>query len=411
VPTPFAVPANNVVALVGPAGYVAGSGTLTLAAGQGAQFPALSGLPFYRLTVIQQAHAYDPLALPSQFTIYKATGRSGDTFTGLSAIEGTTDRAYVGGDVVDVRVTAGTVSDVQVAINNLETRNAAICQGRLTIISGDPTGITAPPSQAPSSLLYFTPFRGNLIALYNGSTGWDLIPFAETSIGVPSGLDTLYDVLAYNNSGTLALTFSAHWSNTGNSTGAAGVRAESLASQDGIYVWSADHRYRYLGTIFASSGGQTIDRPGGLSAVGQRCVWNYYNRLARGAWSQPLGSWTYGSTTFRPFNNNAGSLGMISIVTGIQEDFLALRVSMYASLNATSYIRPGIGFDAPSLMTGSSTSILGSQVICNGAALAEFETPTSIGLHTYFGLESVAAGPSVTVYGDGTSYIKGTHWC
>lgn len=122
--TAFAIPANNIVASVGTGGYTSGSGTLVLQTGDGAKFPTLSGSQFYRLTVVQQAVAYSGTATSTNLTIFKATSRTGDTFSGVTVIEGTTDRNYVSGDVVDVRVTSGTIGDIQTAVNTLENTYA-----------------------------------------------------------------------------------------------------------------------------------------------------------------------------------------------------------------------------------------------------------------------------------------------
>lgn len=115
--TAFAVPANNIVSTVGAGGYTSGSGTLTLSTGQGANYPALTGSQFYRLTVIQAAYAQSPSASLSNLTIFRASALAGDTFTGLVATESTTDRSYASGDSVDIRVTAGTIGDIQTALN------------------------------------------------------------------------------------------------------------------------------------------------------------------------------------------------------------------------------------------------------------------------------------------------------
>jgi hypothetical protein len=412
VPTPFAVPANNVVAQVGPSGYTAGSGTLALAAGQGGQFPALTGDQSYRLTVIQQAHAYDPLALPSQFTIYKATGRAGDTFTGLSAIEGTTDRAYVGGDVVDVRVTAGTLTDIQAAINNLETRNAALCQGRLTIISGDPTGSTAPSNQAPSSLLYFTPFRGNLIALYNGSTGWDTIPFAETSIAVPGPVG-VYDLFAYNNGGTLALESSGAWTSTGNNVGVPGVRSQPLAFQDGIRVKSGTPTRRYLGTI-SSTGGLVSDTPTG------RGVWNDSNRIRKKvAVSVGNFAWTYTlNGVWRALHNDGANA--VAVVTGVQESPVDLKAAVnLQSPDGNNSGEVGIGYDSTTTNLADLNGLSGFVSGLRTQAWATLEHLPQIGLHTYYGLEIVVnttGTVSMSFFSGGQSSLNscglaGTCWC
>ena len=135
----FAVPLNDVSTFVGSGGYTSGSGSLSLVTGDGAKFPALSGSQWYRVTVIQKALAYSSLATAANYTIFKATRISGDTLTEISVIEGSTDRNYVLGDVVEVRVTAGTVADMQSAINTLETTYAPLASPTFT---GTPTAPT-----------------------------------------------------------------------------------------------------------------------------------------------------------------------------------------------------------------------------------------------------------------------------
>lgn len=83
----------------------------------------------------------------------------------------------------------------------------SICEGRLTLTSGTPittTDVTA------AGTLYFTPFRGNYIGLYDGASAWELKTFSELSISL-SGLvpHSLHDVFIYNNSGTPTLELAA----------------------------------------------------------------------------------------------------------------------------------------------------------------------------------------------------------
>ena len=145
----FGIPANNITAVVGAGGYTAGSGTLTLFTGQGALFPALGANQFYRITVIQQAYAYLPTVTLANLTIYMATGKSVDSLTGVTAFEGTTDRNYNAGDVVDIRVTAGTINDIQTALVNLNTQvNAADFLMPLSQATVSITGTTALNSDA-----------------------------------------------------------------------------------------------------------------------------------------------------------------------------------------------------------------------------------------------------------------------
>lgn len=121
--TPFAVPINNASTSIAVA---ATAGTLpttpyVINLANGAVFPALTGSQYYRVTICQVAFAYSPTATTSNYTIYKADTVSGNTIKLEALLEGTTDRVYQIGDIVEVRVTAGTLSDIHTAVNTLET--------------------------------------------------------------------------------------------------------------------------------------------------------------------------------------------------------------------------------------------------------------------------------------------------
>jgi hypothetical protein len=125
-PTSFAKPANNVSVKVGPGGFTAGATTLPLAVGDGAKVPALSAGEWYRLSVFRAAVAYSPLATSADFAVLKATARSGDSFTvDPTTLDGSTARSFVEGDVIELRVTSGTVGDLQAAVNANETTLAS----------------------------------------------------------------------------------------------------------------------------------------------------------------------------------------------------------------------------------------------------------------------------------------------
>ena len=86
--------------------------------------------------------------------------------------------------------------------SNLAALSLAFPQaGRLTLTSNTPvlTGdVTA------STTVYFTPFRGDRIALYTGSF-WKPYTFTELSVVVPSTTYRLFDIFVYDNAGTLTL--------------------------------------------------------------------------------------------------------------------------------------------------------------------------------------------------------------
>ena len=111
--TTFRPHPNNVsTALAG--NYTAGSGSLVLASGTGAAFGSVFPLTVTAITAATYGTPGEVL------TIFNVTGRTSDTLTGVSATEGTTDRAYAIGDRVECRWTSGLAAVVETAVNALE---------------------------------------------------------------------------------------------------------------------------------------------------------------------------------------------------------------------------------------------------------------------------------------------------
>ncbi len=178
-----------------------------------------------------------------------------------------------------------------------------VAQGRLTLTSGVPittTDVTA------ATTVYFTPFRGSFIDLYNG-TSWDRLSFSELSIAVPATTGSMYDVFIYNNSGTPTLELTA-WTNVT-------TRATALTTQNGVYVKTGVLTRRYLGSFLTTGvSGQTED------SSSNRFLWNYYNRSFR--WlrnpAEGTANWTYSSSTVRQANANAAN--QLNFIIGVSED-------------------------------------------------------------------------------------------
>lgn len=181
--------------------------------------------------------------------------------------------------------------------------------GRLTLTTGVP--VTTSDVTAAATL-YFTPFRGNLIGLYNTTDSrWTAYSFSEISLSLAGYTASKpYDIWVYDNSGTVTLDSTVWTDGT--------TRATALALQDGIYVKSGDATRRYLGTIrTTTTTGQCED------SETKRFVWNYYNRTIRNLYVAPPGSsYTYGTSTFRAANNDATQA--VYLVAGLAEDAVQL---------------------------------------------------------------------------------------
>lgn len=257
---------------------------------------------------------------------------------------------------------------------------AQACQGRLTLTSG--LAVTTADVTAAGTL-YFTPYLGNIVSLYDGSL-WEAFTFTERSLALTLTTNTNYDVFLYDNAGTLTLEVLA-WTNDT-------TRATALASQDGVLVKSGAVTRRYLGTIRASGTNTTED------SFAKRFVWNLYNRVDRPVKVlETTNSWTYSTGTWRQANGAAGN--QIAVVTGVAEDALALQVGVEAFQDAGSLIRVGIGEDSTSVP---STASVGRAFATGASARYGVLSPAvflpALGYHFYAWLEFGAT--TTTWYGD-----------
>ena len=171
--------------------------------------------------------------------------------------------------------------------------------GRLTLETGVPVSSS---DQSAKATLYYTPYIGNRIALYDGSSIWSKIEFSELSLNI-SGYtaDKNYDIWVYNNSGTATLD-STIWTNDT-------TRATALAYQDGVLVKSGATTRRYVGTIrINSTGGQCED------TIIWRGVYNEYNKVFRELYVNEATSHTYNGAARKW--NNSDTNNLIKFVLG-----------------------------------------------------------------------------------------------
>ena len=208
----------------------------------------------------------------------------------------------------------------------------SMCEGRLTLETGVPISTT---SQLAKETLYFTPYRGNTIGLYDG-TNWVRRTFSEISIDIPD-VTGVHDVFAYDNGGTVTLEVLV-WTNDT-------TRATALTTQNGVLVKSGATTRRYLGTFYSTTAGngQVED------SVSNRYLWNYYNRVPRLMYAlDGTDTWAYTTATLRQANNSA--LNQLNFVIGWSEDLVTANAhGICSNNNATSVsVAAGIGLDSTS---------------------------------------------------------------
>lgn len=258
--------------------------------------------------------------------------------------------------------------------------------GRLTLVSG--TAITT-TDQTAKTTLYYTPYIGNKIALFDGSSSWTQTTFTERSITIPSTSNTNYDVFVYNNAGTVTLELTAWTNNT--------TRATPLTTQDGVLVRSGATTRRYVGTIrTTATSGQCED------SSKSRFVWNLYNQVSRGIECRTTSSYTYTINVWRAAENST-TLGVTRVDFVLGLPVFVVFSSLQNVYNASNaYMATGIGLDQTS---GNDAFIFGGSTV-NGVQPminAEFRRYIDTGYHFLQRVEISSVVGTTSWYGTGGS--------
>ena len=243
--------------------------------------------------------------------------------------------------------TSGNVltSDGSAWASTVPASDLDICEGRLTLTSGTPV-TTADVTGATN--IYFAPYDGSRIALYDGSSAWNVRTFTQITIALGTLTDAKpYDLFAYDNSGTVTLDSPVVWTNDT-------TRATALTTQDGVLVKTGATTRRYIGTFYTTATTTTED------SLAKRFVWNYHNRVHRPMRVvETTSSWTYTTATLR--QANAAVTNQLDFVVGVNETQVrAVVAATFANSSAAINVLVSLGLD--------STSATATGVIYNSVA-------------------------------------------
>lgn len=271
--------------------------------------------------------------------------------------------------------------------------------GRLTLATATPV-MTSTVTAAGT--VYYTPYVGNLIPIWNGSV---FLPtqftelsniLANSSVGnagpaAAVGSHAVYDLFVWSSSGTLFLTRGPAWTN-------ATTRGYTLTRTSGILTNTsaitngpAGGAGTFVGTIATDAAGGTVTFSTGGSASGGTAgildVWNMNNRVIETAGSVDSGAqYTYSSATIRQARASAGN--QIQFVTGLQEDtgIISLFGRILTNVTVTSTGSFGIGIDStttfsypPAVVTPANQGGTGGANNISGCLTAP---QSNIGYHT-----------------------------
>lgn len=334
-------------------------------------------------------------------------------------------------NILYVCTTTGDSSTAVWTAINASSATAAVPppQGRLTPTSGAPVisaGVTSGTS------LYYTPYIGNLVPIYNGAS---MTPteFSELTLSLVSAhaANTIYDVFVFSNSGVLTLATGPAWTTSTAGSGARGsgasttqltrikgllVNAVQITARNGSTTYSVGANLAtYVGSIFIDTAAGQISCHTAWGQSRRWAVWNAYNRepvVLRAGDSTT--SWTYNSTTIRA--SNGSSANSLTTFMGLAEEPATLTFDQAVSGTAptTQGANNYIGVNSTTAGTGRrgtySVTCDGSSVVVTTSDMnARHTALPSLGANTYTCLERASSG-TVTLYGSEADMLLRAQW-
>lgn len=259
-------------------------------------------------------------------------------------------------------------------------------------------------TQSAKTTLYYTPYVGNQIPIYDGS---NMVPttFSELSISTSDttynptaiGANKVNDWFVWNDNGTLRLSHGPDWTN--DTTRSAGTY---LTMSTGFLSNSVDitngplaGRGTYVGTTRSNASSQLDWIFGASGTAPWFGLWNMYNRVeVSTTWADGQSSWTYASTTTRALNNRA--IARVSFVRGLNEDGVSVLAQTYTDTNSGAAASFGWGLDSTSVSMNQMQATAPSVA---GIGSVQYRGAPGLGFHYLQQTEKSQSANSYTAWG------------
>jgi hypothetical protein len=223
-------------------------------------------------------------------------------------------------------------------------------QGRLTLTSNTPVMTS---DVVGATTVYYTPYVGTYIPLYNGSS-WVNTQFSQLTLTLSCGnmsSNALYDVYVFLNSSTVTIgvavdgwssltarneipEFNSSWpvlaDNNLNNNLLNGSTVYSRTSGTGTQIVT------YVGTIYVNSSCETTVnfKPSAAAGGSDNVVgiWNAYNRVRILSMETDSNTaWTYATDTWRPLDGGSGNTkNRVTFLDGLGQSFVKARAATIA---------------------------------------------------------------------------------
>lgn len=171
---------------------------ISVVAGDGVKFPALSGADWFPLTLIKQSGSVE---------ILKATARNGDVITVERAQDGSTSQAFTAGDRVELRLTAGVMNGKMETTGGVMTGPLTLTADLTTYRPGAPTTGAVFLGNSGSSYIFFD---GASYSLGGAGTIWSSSNFNPANY-LPLGGGNLTGQLGIYNASPTMMFYDTDW--------------------------------------------------------------------------------------------------------------------------------------------------------------------------------------------------------
>lgn len=280
-----------------------------------------------------------------------------------------------------------------------------------TVPSGRLTPTTGVPVITSESLdfttVYYTPFTGNQIAIYNGSV-FSPVNFSELSLALNSNSGHTgyhqsgknFDLFVFNDNGTIRLGSGPAWTNDTTRADAItrvnGYRVNNASillrfgSDSGNTVTVAAYKATLVGTMRASANGQCTCRIGSTTSQtgGKWFLTNEYNTNKFSLFVfDETNNWSYAVSSWRQANANAGN--KIEFLTSETNPAVSARLTCMVYCTTASDIGLcGIGLDSTTVNSSRAQVETAGVGNLQGAVTAEYQSRgIAIGYHYLAWLE------------------------
>jgi hypothetical protein len=220
-------------------------------------------------------------------------------------------------------------------------------QGRLTLVSGVPVMVS---SVTAATSIYYTPYTGMNVPVYNGSN-FDMIDIGAELVNVTTDATTnpaavvasgVYDLFVWLNNGVPTLSRGPAWTSaTARSAGTALTRVRgTLVNNVAITNGPPQYQGTYVGTFSANGGAANVTMQWGTVASGGGKailnLWNMYNRItAQTRVTDSIAPYTYTLAVVRQAGGSVNNA--IQYTIGMPEDC----PTFYYQQNVTTAVAAG----------------------------------------------------------------------